>query len=784
MFINYLKTTLRNFLKNKLFSLINIIGLSIGLTCSILILLAVIQELNYDSFNTNYKRIYRVLQEMPFTEKATWAITQGPLGPILLDEIPEIEQMTRVNFGGWSIKFEEEEMYSYGIYADSSFLNMFSFELMKGNKKSVLSNPHSVILTQELALKIFGDKDPMGEIITVYDQYDVEVTGILKNPPADSHLKFEWIGTMEHAKEIGYTVDYWKNSSFYTYIMLPAESDPEEINSKIKGVLDDKPTLEEGAILRLQPLSEIHLSSGIDFENADVGNKSYVYIFFSAAFFILAIACINFMNLTTARSLKRAKEIGMRKVVGARRMHIIIQFLTESGTMIIISLIVAVLLIHIILPYFNQSTGKDLSLDLLNYKTLIGFLALTIVTILLSGFYPAFYMSSIVPSKIMKGSTENGMANSRLKQIMVIIQFVTSIVLMVGSYAVFNQVKYLQTKDLGYTKENIIYVPINKNIREHFNSFKNELSSHSNITKVTSSSSFPSKGYVFSNNLWDWPGKDPNYELLVHNEFVDYEYIETFEIDLKGGRSFSTDFPSDTNAVILNEKAVELMGLEDPIGKTMLYNGENIFTIIGIAKNYNFRSLHSEIGPLVLFLNPIDNNYLWLKVNSQDFQSTINFIQEKWEAHNPENAFWYNFLDQQLQKLYENEKTVGIMLSGFSLLAIFLLCLGIFGLIGYSVTQRYKEISIRKIFGAETSTIIWLFTKEYAKLMLIATAIGIPVINYLLQEWLSSFPYKIDIRLFIFLLPVLILFIISMSIIYSQSLRATRINAAETLRNE
>ena len=355
---------------------------------------------------------------------------------------------------------------------------------------------------------------------------------------------------------------------------------------------------------------------------------------------------------------------------------------------------------------------------------------------------------------------------------------------MVGSYAVYNQVKYLQNKDLGYTKENVIYVPINKNIRKHFDSFKNELSGHSNIISLTSSSSFPSQGYVFSNNLWDWSGKEPDYDLLVHNEYVDYDYFKTFEIELMEGRSFSTDFPSDTNAVILNEKAIELMGLDDPVGKTMLYDGESIFTIIGISKNYNFRSLHSEIGPLVLFLNPTDNNYLWLKVNSQDFESTINFIEQKWKAYNPENAFWYNFLDQQIKKLYENEKTVGIILSGFSLLAIILLCLGIFGLIGYSVTQRYKEISIRKIFGAETSTIIWLFTKEYAKLMLIATAIGIPVINYLLQEWLRSFPYRIDIRIFVFLIPVLILFIISMLIIYSQSLRATRINASETLRNE
>ncbi len=784
MFINYLKTTFRYFLKNKLFSFINIVGLSIGLTCSILILLGVIEELNYDSFNKNYKRIYRVLQDMPFTKKATWAITQGPLGPALLNEIPEIEQMTRTNFGGWSIKFEDEDMYSYGLYVDPSFLDIFSYELVSGDKTSVLTNPYSVIITQKLALKIFGDKEPLGKILTVYDQYEIEVSGVVKDPPGNSHLKFEWIGTMEFAKEIGYTVDYWKNSTFYTYILLPEESNFDIIEEKISGILDDKPTLEEGAKLRLQPLPEIHLSSGIDFENADIGNKNYVYIFLSAAIFILAIACINFMNLTTARSVKRAKEISMRKVVGARRKHIIFQFLTETGTMIIISLIISILIISTLLPFFNQSTGKSLSLDLLNYETLLGFLALTIITILLSGFYPAFHMSSVMPSNIMRGNTEKGTGSSRLKQIMVIIQFITSIVLMIGSYAVYKQVKYLQNKDLGYTKENIIYVPINNNIRKHFDVFKNELSDHSNIVSLTSSSSFPSKGYVFSNNLWDWPGKDPDYDLLVHNEFVNYNYLRTFEIDLKEGRSFSPDFPSDTNAVILNEKAVELMGLESPVGKTMLYNDENIFTIIGITKNYNFRSLHSEIGPLVLFLNPVDNNYLWLRVNSEDFESTISFIEDKWKAYNPENTFWYNFLDQQIKGLYENEKTVGIILSGFSILAIILLCLGIFGLIGYSVSQRYKEISIRKIFGAETSTIIWLFTKEYAKLMLISTAIGIPIINYLLQEWLNTFPYKIDIKVYIFLIPAILLFIISLLIIYSQSIRATRINAAETLRNE
>jgi ABC-type antimicrobial peptide transport system permease subunit len=784
MFFNYLKTTSRYFLKNKLFSLINIIGLSIGLVCSIIILLAVHDDLNYDSFNQHYDNIYRVLQEMPFTEKATWAITQGPLGPALINEVPEIRKMTRVANGGWSIRFDEERLYSFGIYSDSTFLSMFSYNLIQGDPNTALSQSHSVILTKDLALKIFGDNDPMGKILSIFDKYELEVTGIMENPPTNSHLKFEFIGTMELAKEIGYTVDQWRNSTFITYVLLPDNASQKIVENKIHHLLDEKPTLEEGSTLKLQPLSEIHLSSGIEFENADVGKKSYVVIFISAAFFILTIACINFMNLTTARSLKRAKEIGLRKVVGARRKQIIIQFMVETGIMVVSALIISIFIIEAFLPYLNQKIGKDLSLDLFNYQLAFGFILLVIITILLSGAYPAFFMSSVMPARIIKGSSDYGAGNSRFKKLMVIIQFITSIVLMIGSYTVLYQVKYLQNKDLGYKKENIVYVPIDQKIRAHLEVMKNELLDNNNIENVTSSASFPTNGYIFSNNLWDWSGKDPDYELLFHCEYVDYHYFNTFGIDIVEGRSFSQDFRSDTTAVILNEKAVELMGMDNPIGETILYDSKTIYTIIGVARNFNFRSLHKEIEPLIILLNNQSSNYLWVRLKPDNINATIGYIKEKWETVSPDNTFWYNFLDLRLKSLYQTEQSVGIMLSAFSILAVILLCLGLFGLIGYSVVQRYKEISIRKVFGAKSSSILVLFVKEYARLMLVATIIGIPLINYFIQEWLSSFPYRIEIGFMIFSIPVLVLFIISLSIILSQSIKATRINVAETLRNE
>ena len=784
MFLNYLKTTLRNFKKNKLFSLINIFGLSIGMFCSILIFLTVYDELHYDSFNKNYNNIYRVLQEMPFTNKTTWAINQGPLAPALIEEIPDINQVTRCAYAGWMIKFEEEQVYERGIHVDSSFLSIFTYKLLKGNPETALKEPYSAVITEDLATKIFGNADPMGKVLTIYDEYSVEVTGIMENPPHNSHLKFEFLGTIALAKEFGYTVDYWRNSSFYTYVLLDQNANPTIVDNKIRNVLDNKPTLEEGAKLKLQPLSEIHLSKGIEFENADLGNKSFVVIFFSAAVFILIIACINFMNLTTARSLKRAKEVGLRKVIGATKRQLISQFLMEATIMVLVALIIAIFFIEALLPAFNQFSGKNLSINYLDYKIISAFILLVIVTVLLSGSYPAFFMSKVLPSKIIKGASEYGEGNSKFKKAMVILQFITSILLLIGTYAVFNQVSFLLNKDLGYKKENIVYIPVNQKIRDHFDILKNDLLSYSNILEVSRSASFPTQGYTFSNNLWSWPGKDPNYELLIHCENVDFQYFETFGIDIIDGRSFSKKFPSDSMSIILNETAVELMGIEDPIGQNLLYDSSNTFNIIGVVKDYNFRSLHNKIGPLVLFLDNQYGNYLWMRIKPDDIKQTISFTKDSWEAISPDQPFWYHFLDQELENQYETEKRVGIILSAFSVLAIILLCLGLFGLIGYSITQRYKEISIRKIFGAQTSSILFLFTKEYAKLMLIATVIGIPVINYFIQEWLQSFPYRTEIKYLTFIIPVSALIFVSLAIIIGQSFRATRINAADTLRND
>ena len=784
MIRNYFKTALRHFLRNKLFSIINILGLAIGLACSVLILLWVHNELNYDTFHRNHKTIYRILQDMPFTKKVTWAITQGPLAPGLAERFPEIKRITRVSGAGWRLRFEEEEYYHRGIYADSSFLEIFSFPLIKGDIRNVLSNKYSVILTEKMAESIFGDRDPIGKVIKVYDYFDVEVTGLMKNPDIRSHLQFDFISTMSFAKEIGYSVARWDNSGFITYVQLHPEVSADDVGLKIENFLDDKPTIEEGAKLRLQPLKKIHLGTGIDYDNAVNGSMDYVILFFGSGIFILVIACINFMNLSTGRSMKRIREIGMRKTVGASRKQLMVQFLTETSFLVIISFIIALLTVHGVINLLNHKSDIQFEIEMGNPVYLSGFFFLFILTILMAGFYPAFIFSSVRLNRVLKGTFTGSMGNSRFKKVLVIIQFTTSIFLFIGTLAVYQQVQYLLHRDLGFNQNNLVYILLHQNGEGYFENLKQKLLEYPDIKNVSASASFPTSGFQFTNDLWNWEGKDPDLDVVFRAEYIDYDFFKTFGISMKDGRSFSKDFASDSVAVILNESALDIIDYKDPIGKTIKYNDNQVFTIAGISQDYHFRSLHSEIEPQILLLAQGNLNYAWVRIHPENIPQTLEIMRKEWIKLSPDNEFNYGFLDDNLKDLYEGERAAGMILFIFSVLAIIILSLGLYGLLGFAVTQRNKEISIRKVMGADTLKIIILFSKEYAKLMFIATLITIPSVNYFIVEWLEIFPYRMELNVLLFLLPVLIIFLISFLIIFGQSMKAAWINPAEILRNE
>ncbi len=783
MLRNYFKIAYRNLVKNKLFSLINIMGLAIGLTCSIIILLWVQDELSYDKFHKNHNRIFRVLQEMPFTEKVNWAINQGPLAPALKADIPEIEDASRVAYGGWRIRYADEQFTENGIYVDPSFFNIFSFEILEGDINTALADTYSVLVTEDMAGKLFGDEPAIGKSIRLYDNFDVVITGVLKNPPLNSHLRFNFISTMLLAKEVGYSVERWNNSTFNTYMLIAGNSSSELVSQKIYNFLDDKPTLEDGAKLSLQPLSEIHLGSGIDFDNGGNGNIQYVIIFFSASLFILLIACINFMNLSTAQAQKRAKEVGLRKAIGANQLQLIKQFLMESTLLALISIIIAIISVELILPYFNGFTGKEMNINYLDTGFILSFSSLLLLTGILAGSYSAFFLSKYKPIKVLKGDVDKRSGNTGIRKALVVLQFTISIILLTGTLAVYKQVNFLRNKDLGFNKENLLYISLNRNNRKHLNALKTEMLRSENIVSAAGSTNF--SGYSFSNNQWNWEGKGPENDILFRATYIDYNYLETFEISMLDGRSFSKDFPGDTLAVVLNQTAIDLMGLEDPVGKSLNSMNINIqYKIVGIANDYNYRSLHSEIEPLLLFLRPSQSNFLWLRVSSENIQETIKYAGVKWDEIAPDDEFSYGFLDQRMENTYQTEERIGFILNAFSILAMVVLCLGLFGLLGYSVRLKFKEISVRKILGATTSSILMLLSKDYSQLLVIAIVIAIPTSNYFINLWLNEFPFRTNINFMLFLLPSLLLIVVASLIILGQSYKASQVNAAETLRNE
>jgi putative ABC transport system permease protein len=781
MIKNYLKIAGRNIIKNKLFSIINIMGLAIGLACSMLILLWVQDELSFDKFHTNHATIYRVLQHMPFTEETTWAINQGPLAQALEDEVPEVEMAVRTSRIGFQLKYNDKEFNEGGIIADSSFLEMFTFQLTNGDAKTALSEPMSVVLTESFASKIFGDEEPLGKMILVYDQFNMVVSGVVENPPLNSHLDFEFISTMAFAGELGYTIDKWNNSSFVTYVLLDDNATLSIVNDKVKNILDNKPTLEEGAFLSLQPLDDIHLSSGIDFESSRTGNKQYVNIFFTSAIFILLIACINFMNMSTAQAMRRAREVGLRKAIGAEKGQLIVQFLFETTILALFSLFLAIILIEAVIPYFNDFSGKLMAVQYFDGTYILAFIILIVFTSLLAGAYPAFYISSFLPIKVLKGTNVTSSGNTGFRKFLVVLQFSISIILLIGTVVVYSQVHFMRNKDLGFNKDNLFYLNIS-NARQQLDALKNDLLANANIQLAAGSSVL--SGYNWANNQWKWEGK--NTDLLFRGTTIDYDYFETLGIEMAKGRGFSRDFGSDSSAVILNEAAIRMMGLEDPIGKefTQMRDDGQSFKIIGVVKDYNFRSLHSAIEPLQLFLNPSGSNYLWLRLSNNDVDNTISFIESSFKKHDPDHEFQYGFLDQRMENMYQQEARIGSILQAFSVLALIILCLGLYGLLGFTVTQRYREISIRKVFGASTGIILFLLSKGYFRLMLIAIVIAVPISNYIIQDWLDTFAYSIEISVLTFLLPALAMILISSIIVIGQSVKASNTNITELLRNE
>jgi putative ABC transport system permease protein len=789
MFRNYLKIALRNLIRHKGFSFLNISGLAIGMVCTIMILFWVQHELSFDRYNENGRNIYRILQHIKYSEVVTWAINQGPLGPALKEEIPEIVEQARFCFAQWRMKHNDQIFVDLGGYADPSLFKMFTLPFVEGDPETALADPRSVVLTEELARKIFGEEDPMGQIINVAGEYDFKVSGVLKDIPDNSHFRFKFLANMDFAKEVGRTVDYWKNSHFTTYVQLADNVSMEEVNKKIYNFLDAKPTLEDWEKLSLQPLFKIHLGSGIGYDAFGTGNTKYIVIFLAAALFILLIACVNFMNLSTARSLLRSREVGLRKVVGAFRGQLVRQFLGESLFQSLIAMILAVGLGILLLPAFNQLARKNFSAHMfLRPEVILGLVAILLVAGVTAGIYPAFVLSGFRPVSVLKGTTRTVGGGSFFRKALVVFQFSVAVILMVGSLVIYSQIHFMRHKDLGYDKENLIHLPLNTTVQQNYEAFRNELLKNANVLNVTRVAGLPTSGYYFSNSRWNWEGKDPEKDILFRANFVDYDYLEALKAPIVMGRNFSKDYGADASGIIINETSRKAMGFDDPIGKrvTLGEDSENNsqFHIIGVVKDFHYVSLRTEIEPMILLLAPDNCSQIVVRILSENTPETIKWMGGVWKKFAGDFEFDYRFLDESLDTLYRGEQHVGRIINVFTVLSVFVSCLGLFGLASFMALRRTKEIGIRKVLGVSISGVVILLNKEFSKWVMVANLIAWPLSYFALNRWLQEFPYRTDIKLWIFLGTGLATFVIALLTVSYQSLRAALSNPADSLRYE
>jgi putative ABC transport system permease protein len=780
VFINYLKILLRNFKKYRVFSIINITGLAIGLTCSLLIYLWVQDELSFDKFHENSAQIFRVYEKNQYSDgRMNYSINlPAPIAPILESEIPEFQGVARFLSERWSLQQEEKDFTLLGAAVDPAFLEMFTFPLVKGNKKNALEDSYSIILTEDVAQKYFGNEDPVGEILRFENQADLKVTGVAKNIPRQSHLNFEFLVPLSLASKLGVDLNNWAQSSYMVYGWIQDAVSIKEVGRKILG-LEKKHAPGSKSDLYLQPLTKIHL-----FALKGGGRIYNVYVFSLVAFIILIIACINFMNLSMARSFKRLKEIGVRRVIGANRWQLIKQIYSESMLFTFTALVIAIVLIEITLPAFNQLTQKQLELNVFsNVNLVLILIGIALLTGIISGSYPALLLSSFQPTEIFRGFARGSASGgiSWLRKGMVIFQFMISVFLIISTVTIYKQLNYIHKRDLGIQKEHVLSVFM-KDLGSKYENVKNEVLKNPNVLNATATFTPPLYRAV-GTSAASWEGKGPDEKIYMDLAPVDYDFLETFGLKMAEGRFFSRDFSTDAKeAYIVNEAAVRAMGMESPVGKAFSWNlmdGQ----IIGVINDFHHRPLRYEIGPLILKILPWYHN-LCIRIKPENIPETIAYLKEVWGRLSPGDTFNYIFLDQLIDSLYREEQRVGTLAKYAALLAIFVCCLGMLGLITYTAEQRTKEIGIRRVLGASVPGIMLLLTKSFTKWILLANFIAWPIAYYAVHKWLQNFAYRASITLWIFLASGLAALTIEILTVSYQVFKAASQNPGDSLRYE
>jgi len=800
MFINNMKIALRNILKHKGFSFINIAGLAIGIACSILIFVFVRFELSYDTFHERADRIYRVaVRALIGDTKINQTFSSAITFQKLLDDFPEIETGVKfLNRGRVPVTLNEKTFYESRLYAvDSVFFNVFSIPLIHGDPKSVLSEPNTMVITEETAFKYFGDTNVVGNVLVVnFAGNNVpvtfKITGVSENVPVNSHFHYDLLVSLESFPDIINNTG-WTSNNFISYVVLKEGTSKVELEEKLKdftrkymgGARFDE-WVARGNFWEyfLQPIKEIHLNSDLNGEFEANGNETYVYMFLVVSIIILLIACINFMNLSTAKSSLRAREVGMRKVVGSSRSRLMGQFLTESVLLSFISLILGAVIVVILLPHYRNLVGRQIEFHFFdNFIVIPSLIILGLIVGIVSGSYPAFILSSFMPVTVLKGRTGQSKGGLWIRNVLILFQFSISIFLIAGTITIYQQLKYFQDIKLGFDKEQVLVLNNPGSLGNNVEIFKEVLGNQSGIIDVSGSNTLPGRG--FSNIGFGAEGVTESFTLNLC--VCDYDFLQTLKLKMAQGRFFSREFHSDSSAAVLNQKALELLGWDDPIGKKIT-NGRARFTVIGVIEDYHYESLHQEVRPMALFLSggfyTNTERCISIRLSTAELSGTIRNIENTWNQFAPGMPFEYSFLDEDYDNLYINEKQTNKLFTIFSFLAIFIACLGLFGLASFVADQKTKEIGIRKVLGASVPGIVGLLSMIFTKWVLLANVIAWPVAWFAMDRWLQNFAYRVNIGIWTFLISGLMALVIALLTVSYQAIKAALANPIKAIKYE
>jgi putative ABC transport system permease protein len=787
MLKNLIKTAVRHIIKHFGYSILNILGLTLGITSALFLIIYVADEVSYDRYHEKADRIYRVSSSIKEPDdQFTWIVAQIPFGPQVVHDYPEVQSSVRfINMPRALYKFEDKEFNEENFYyVDSTLFDIFSYKVLKGEVKSALLAPKKIILTEKIANKYFGKSDPIGKTLTTgTDTY--EVTGVIQDVPTNSHFRFDAVAARNNLpKQLG----SWGNFGVFTYLLFPEKFDVKTFETKMKGMYDAymKTIFEPLKITityHLEPITRIHLYSKNAGEPEPTGSITYVYIFAVVAIFLILIASMNYMNLATARSTRRAREVGLRKVVGSRRGPLVLQFLSESIVFTLISLIISIILIIVLLPKFNLLAGKSFNFHVIySPVVLLSLLAVIVIVGIFGGSYPAFFLSRFSPVTVLKGEVTQGSAGSFFRKVLVVIQFTVSVFMIICTLVVFRQLNYLKTTDQGFDQKNVVGLQLNGPMVNKYPVLKQSLLENQNIKYVTSTNT--SVGEGSGKVIFNVESDQGMSQRGVNFAVVDHDFIETLGIKMVKGREFQQDMPSDTlTGVVVNETFAKRMNWVDPIGKKVELKPFIDGRVIGVMKDYHQTGMYNGIESLMLLYRPL-NNVIYIKLSGLETQQTISFIEKKWKEIFPDQPFVYTYLSERFNRQFEADEKRGLVFTLFTILAIMIACLGLFGLASYMVEQRTKEIGIRKVFGANENTILGLISRDFLILVSIGIIIAVPVAYYFMTKWLENYVYRTRIGISLLVLAALLTIVTTFVTISYKAYQASIMNPASALKTE